>query len=419
MKRIATLVIIIFCTSLFNLLYSQDFWEQLYFPDTTDISCITTNYQGDIFIGTLGDNSGVYRSLDNGQTWDFILNNNQSTVHKIEINDQGDLYVGKGGPDKFVRSVDNGDSWETISLPPYCLGSFTSILCNGNDTVYLSTWEDGGGLLIRTPDYGISWDSLFYSASHSGDHITDIVTTTNNEIYVSIMGYFFNTGGVFKSEDNGISWDYIGLYNHQVNAMAINQNDEVFTGDWYIMGAESSGVYALYENSDDFELVRGTMDVTDIGINSEGQIFVTNIGGVLRSFDNGDTFEYVNEGISGTFRKLHIDNLGYVYITKTHSLYRSINPTVSINEQKINLEKEIIIYPNPATNNFKIQSEMFETSEAIVEIFDLYGKKVKTINISKGQTEIEVNTEAWQRGLYVVRVMSKDGFLRSGKVVVH
>ncbi len=81
-------------------------------------------------------------------------------------------------------------------------------------------------------------------------------------------------------------------------------------------------------------------------------------------------------------------------------------------------ENKLVIYPNPARDKFKVQSPMFEVGGCRIAVYDLFGRKVEEVKIPKGQTEIEVMTTGWKKGLYVVRVMCKDGSPGSGKVIV-
>ncbi len=81
-------------------------------------------------------------------------------------------------------------------------------------------------------------------------------------------------------------------------------------------------------------------------------------------------------------------------------------------------ENKVIIYPNPAKDRFKVQCLMFEVGDATIEVFDLFGRKMEQIEVPKGQTEIEVNTRGWKKGLYMVRVTGKSGRVSSGKVVL-
>ncbi len=82
------------------------------------------------------------------------------------------------------------------------------------------------------------------------------------------------------------------------------------------------------------------------------------------------------------------------------------------------MTNELTIYPNPAKNKFTIKSEIFSIDETIVEIVDLFGQKIKTINIYFGESEVEVNAQGWSKGLYLIRMQSKAGFVANGKVMV-
>ena len=83
-----------------------------------------------------------------------------------------------------------------------------------------------------------------------------------------------------------------------------------------------------------------------------------------------------------------------------------------------NKEPELLIYPNPAQAQFTIQCEAFNESPTKVEIFDLYGQSIKTLEIPKGQTETTVTTEGWQKGVYLVQVWGSGSFIASGKVAM-
>jgi len=91
----------------------------------------------------------------------------------------------------------------------------------------------------------------------------------------------------------------------------------------------------------------------------------------------------------------------------------------------------IEVYPNPATSKFIIRCSSRKLSgfnnlpdgsqvqKSTVEIFDLLGRKIKKIKVPKGEEQITVDVEGWQRGLYLVRVSSvDDGFSESVKVVI-
>ena len=82
------------------------------------------------------------------------------------------------------------------------------------------------------------------------------------------------------------------------------------------------------------------------------------------------------------------------------------------------------IYPNPAQNKFQVQCLRFQLSSCIIDIFDIYGRKVKEIKVPKGQSrllsgEIEVDVGGWRKGLYLVRVRDGQSVVGSEKVIVN
>jgi hypothetical protein len=88
-------------------------------------------------------------------------------------------------------------------------------------------------------------------------------------------------------------------------------------------------------------------------------------------------------------------------------------------------ENQLVIYPNPATHKFKVQSLpagsaglKFEVGGCVLRVFDLFGRRVEEVEIPKGQTEIEITTTGWQRGIYLVRVTGEGGLIGISKVLV-
>jgi len=77
----------------------------------------------------------------------------------------------------------------------------------------------------------------------------------------------------------------------------------------------------------------------------------------------------------------------------------------------------IRIYPNPANTWFEVEITENERG-VIIEVFDVYGRKADEIKIPNGQTFVRVNTSNWQKGMYVVRAISKKGLIGSGKLIV-
>jgi hypothetical protein len=176
--------------------------------------------------------------------------------------------------------------------------------------------------------------------------------------YISLMCFSPNSGGVYKSTDNGNSWHEIGLINHQVQALEINNKGDVFIGVFYDFLQGAGGLYALYHDSTTLDTCLYGPEVNGIAINSKGDIYA-GIGwpdGVVVSKDNGATFEFENSGlIIAQMGELTLDADDYIYALyngSTHYLYRSSQPTVTdLPEYSVYSGiKNLHLYPNPAQN---------------------------------------------------------------------
>ncbi len=310
---------------------AQDFWEQLPFPYEVSIMCIATNDQGDIFVGAGndGDNGGVYRSIDNGQTWEFVLDVYSGAVLSIDINEQGTIYAGTNiGITRLFVSYNNGIEWGELSLPTTV--NVVKILCASTDTVYVSQWLEGGAFLLRSSDSCATWDTI-YTSDHVSEYVSDIAISSSGVIYISLDGFFFEMGGVYRSADNGQTWECAGLFNYQVMALEFNHNNDLLIGVWSGF-YDSGGLFVLINGESEIQALYPGPVVWDLVINSDDDIyFSVNGGGVIRTLDMGQTFEFVNQGLIG-YGHMAIDNLDYIYngtASSNNIINRTIEPTVT------------------------------------------------------------------------------------------
>ena len=81
-------------------------------------------------------------------------------------------------------------------------------------------------------------------------------------------------------------------------------------------------------------------------------------------------------------------------------------------------DQYLIIYPNPAWDKFTVSSQQSAVSNWQIAVYDMFGRKVEEIQVSKGKTKIVVNSMGWKKGLYIIRTMNKNGLIGSGKVIV-
>jgi len=79
---------------------------------------------------------------------------------------------------------------------------------------------------------------------------------------------------------------------------------------------------------------------------------------------------------------------------------------------------EMLLYPSPAYNHLNIVVKLKETSPAIIEMYDIYGNKIKTIaNTTIEEAVFTVNVSHLAKGAYIVRLTS-NGFTSSQRFLI-
>ncbi|MCF6169888.1 MAG: T9SS type A sorting domain-containing protein [Bacteroidales bacterium] len=67
---------------------------------------------------------------------------------------------------------------------------------------------------------------------------------------------------------------------------------------------------------------------------------------------------------------------------------------------------DVLIYPNPAGDEFRIAVPGLQTAEIVVEIFDLNGRKLMEQRVSTPKGEIKTKVSSLQSGMYICRLTS-------------
>jgi len=393
-----------------NVTNGQDFWEQLSFPDSSSIFSIAVNVQQEIYIGS---GSGIYSSDSDGSNWKFLGLENR-IVHSIAINSNGDIYAGTSQSpqiDGLYRSSDGGETWESVLPDIGVYGNILALLVDG-DTLFASLWM-GGAAVVRSTNNGLTWELVFYTENTS-EYATDIVKSNSGDIYLSLTAFQENMGGVYKSEDGGDNWEFIGLFNYMVSSLAINDSNDVFAGSWGELSDDAwSGLYVLRHGELEWETLLTAPQVSDIVINSENHIYLAGSGpnGVVRSLDNGENFELINDGLpEGVMRNLFVDDYHYIYVTNLSTLAKSINPTVSIFEEfSTSPMNNWSIYPNPTHGilNIAPKNDNHDYKIKNVVVYNLFGGTVKFWNSIPDET-CTINLKGLATGTYFLEINSSN-----------
>ncbi|NNC95307.1 MAG: T9SS type A sorting domain-containing protein [Chitinophagales bacterium] len=86
--------------------------------------------------------------------------------------------------------------------------------------------------------------------------------------------------------------------------------------------------------------------------------------------------------------------------------------------EEVSIVPQLMIYPNPAKNSTKILLERPLQSRIEIYLFNNLGEKVLKTNADPTTLDITLNLESFQSGLYFVQIVSNEGVIGNGKVIV-
>jgi len=162
---------------------------------------LAINSQGDLFIS---NSKGIFRSTDEGSTWDTLPLSINGLLHTYEIKITDDdiifalaIFVSSGSRMKILRSTNNGDSWTELSLGDDWL---TSIEKDSDNNIYVC-----GNKAYKSTNYGDTWEEIY------NEKVSAIGFPLNNIIILGIREGQY--GRVLYSENNGSSWQSTNNYN--------------------------------------------------------------------------------------------------------------------------------------------------------------------------------------------------------------
>lgn len=296
--------------------------------------------------------SGI--QLRNSTQWEAVGPTNiGGRITDIELHpgDLNTIYFSAAAGGLF-RSTDGGNNWMPIfdSAANLAIGDF-AIAPNDPKTLFVGTGEANGGGnslsydgngVFRSTDAGESWSLLGLEKIGSVGKI-EIDPKRPERIFVAAMGSLFDASpdrGLYRSVDRGENWEQILYQNDSTGAidLVINplQPDTLYAAMWErtrrlnrrSYGGEASGIFRSYDGGDTWtELTEGIPTIGPrkgrIGLsislshpNILYAIYATrtgNLEGIYRSNDHGDTWSRVNHnGVTSVsfmwwFGKIQVD----------------------------------------------------------------------------------------------------------------
>jgi photosystem II stability/assembly factor-like uncharacterized protein len=307
-----------------------------------------------------GTTVGIYVSSDNGDNWlpannglptNLLYPNGKIRLHVICIEYlNGKLFAGLEQAGLFV-STDNGNSWKAIRTDLYryetifgIKGDSENLFLNYNRGVLLSkdsgsTWSPFNTEPIIHCRISIVDHSSIYACSSYGIFLsTDFGKNwinCNNGISKTVVNKFAVKGntlfaatyynGLFKSTNNGTTWDFISpkQLNDAIEDIAVNEN--------YLVVLTMQGIFLSSDEGETWTLKFEKKDSHALFV--KGNLFIAETNhGICRSTDNGNNWTTV--GHNSALSKF-TECGGFIFAKCIDKLFRSTDDGLTWDTAKV------------------------------------------------------------------------------------
>jgi photosystem II stability/assembly factor-like uncharacterized protein len=396
-------LIILISFTITNNIFPQ-IWEQTSGPSNGIVWAIGIDDEDVIYAG---DNAVLYKSKDDGDSWDFVHDWSSVgfEIASIVFNDSGDVFVGVwGGPGVF-RSTDNGVTWlEPNDTIPYV----NSVAVGLNGDVIAATMN---GVYISTND-GYDWELR----DNGFPEPTIIMSIFVDDINNYFAGTYSGQDAIYKSTDLGMSWYASGppIYWFAIASIINNSSNTIFASS-----LDAGGVHRSTDNGYTWEYFTSGIPAFNENIilisNGSDQIFAgsSNLG-VYISNDNGETWTDYLSGLSNdNIISFGINSKGILFAgTRGDGVYRTIQSTVSVETVSTNIPSDFYLlqnYPNPFNPATTIAYTIKNDGLVLLKVFDVLGKEVTTLvneNKPAGSYQVDFNASKLPSGIYLYKLIS-------------
>ena len=274
---------------------------------------------GLLFAGT--ENAGLFRSLDQGETW--IQSNNglslpqwsQDIHHVSSLTSLKDtIFLGSYSHNIFY-SLDFGDSWSLTPGQPSNT-QITSLL-NLDGVLFAGTVSG----LYASKDAGITWEM-----SSNGLPDASFINSVTQVDSALIAGVYF--GGAFLSIDSGKTWNRIESIPSDANVSGTFV-DEL---DVYII---ARNLYKSQRGVGDFSVASTPEHIYDLDTFAN-RLIVATLNGVFSSSDNGVSWEKADISSTPVSYAEAYDNFGELFVSDSEILISNASFGILSSQDGIN-----------------------------------------------------------------------------------
>jgi photosystem II stability/assembly factor-like uncharacterized protein len=282
----------------------------------------------------VGYGDGIYKSLDAGASWSRMGLENSEHIGMIRVDprdsavvfvaSQGPLWSA-GGERGLYKTVDGGESWEKVlGGGPYTGVNEVHLDPRNPDVVYAVTWQrfrnvpslmDGGPEtgIHKSTDGGYTWRELTEGLPEENMGKTGMaISPIDPDVLYATIELKQRTGGVWRSEDGGETWEqqseYVaggtGPHYYQEIWASPHEFDRLYHADVYLHYSTDGGKNFIKTEYQDKHVDHHAVA---FDLNDPNYLLVGNDGGIYESLDKGENWRFVANLPVTQFYKVTVD----------------------------------------------------------------------------------------------------------------
>ncbi|MFI5406493.1 MAG: hypothetical protein ACHQ1D_08265 [Nitrososphaerales archaeon] len=183
-----------------------------------------------------GGNTGLIKSIDGGQSWEIVSKVLEPAVdfHAMSVSksDTNTIIGFDSGARGLFKTVDAGNTWETLQYPDY----ITSLAISPIDSQLVFAGTGKG--IFQSDDGAKSWTLL---DEYKGITILALTFDENETLYAS------NQFGLSRSSDSGRSWEKLSDPGMTITSIVVDTLNKII----YVAGYSPDGYQEVYRSKDD------------------------------------------------------------------------------------------------------------------------------------------------------------------------
>ncbi len=374
----------------------------------TEVDALVATPSGTVFAGIYG---GVFRTSNRGENWVQVnAGLTDVWIHSLAANSAEHLFAGSHDHGVFL-STDWGKTWVARGLS---VQRIFGLAVDKYDDIYAATEFQFGGGVFKSSDNGITWSQLYTDVS--GHHA----------IAINSRGYLFSSSywRIFRSTDHGSTWTQaFDSYPFPIPALAVDPHDHIFAA------TRGQGVLRSSDDGNTWQPINSGLTDTSfscIVIHRTAGLFVgANGGGVFRSTNDGVNWTPINNGLSTRdITSLCIDSSDILYAgTLNGGVFRTATPITSVDSDTHGHPIWFALsqnHPNPFNGATTIEYVLSWKTKVELKIYSILGQELRTLlkeEQEEGMHRVGFDAAQFPSGVYFYRLITPE-FVATKKMLL-